>query len=130
MGVKRAVVTFELVQLRRAGFLVPERPTWRERSSRAIVIEDDLRAFLTNAEAARRHAASQPWIRVRAGIPPCTRPGTDHERQLVIANQDRPVHEVADLVNRSVFVVYGEQQRLIAKGRIGPLKERPRKPVD
>ena len=113
MDVKRAVVTYELIRLREAGFPVPERPTGGERSPRAIAIEADLRSGMTNAEAARRPGVQQPWvreIRIRAGIPPRTRPWSDEERQFLVTHQDRPVRELAELLGRFERVVYSQRQ--------------------
>jgi len=58
LGVKRAVVTYELVRVRRAGFRFPVRPSGGERSSRTLAIEDDIRSGMTDAEAARRHGVT------------------------------------------------------------------------
>ena len=72
LGVKRAVVTYELVRVRRAGFPVPVRPSGGERSSRTLAIAGDLRAGMTDAEASRRYGVTpvRVWqIRTRAGIP-------------------------------------------------------------
>ncbi len=91
LGVPRAVVTYELVRLRRAGFDVPVRPTGAERSSRTRAIEDDLRAGMTNTDAARVHGITPGRvreIRIRAGIPPRGRIWTEAERAIVIAIDD------------------------------------------
>lgn len=132
MGVKRSVVSNELARMRRFGLPVPVRSTSEERSPRTIAIEADLRSGMTNAEAARRHEVAEPWvrqIRIRAGIPPRTRPWTDDDRQVLITHQDRPVHEMATLLDRSVRAVYAQRQLLIAQGRIRPKKMRRPKPA-
>lgn len=127
---KRAVVTYELVRLRRAGFPVPGRTNGSVRAPRTIAIEDDLRAGLTDAEAARRYEVSPGRIneiRHRAGIRVQHHEWTDEERALVIAHQDRSAREVAALVGRSVRAVGGLRSQLIAEGRIRPKIVRPRK---
>ena len=124
MGVQRAVVTYELVRMRRAGLPVPDRlMQGGERSARTIAIEADLQFGMTDAEVARKHGVKPPWvreIRMRAGIPPRTRPWTDDERHVVITLQDWPVQDVAVLLNRPVRAVYTQRQQLIAQGRIQP----------
>ncbi len=132
LNVKRAVVTYELVRLRRAGFPVPERPTGGRRSTRTIAIEDDLRAGLTDAEVARRHGVSPVRareIRGRAGIPVSRGAWTDAERAVLIAHQDRPAREVAALVGRTVRAVETERSKLIIEGRIKPKIVRRRRRV-
>ncbi len=130
LGVKRAVVTYELVRLRRAGFSVPDRPSGGVRSPRTLAIEDDLRAGMTDAAAARRHAVSPQRIgqvRHRAGISVRTKVWTEQERDILIAYQDRPACEVAEMVGRTVRAVDGERSRLIAQGRIKAKIVRPKK---
>ncbi|MDQ3442533.1 MAG: hypothetical protein M3490_02860 [Chloroflexota bacterium] len=106
LGVKRAVVTYELVRLRRAG--------------------------MTDADVAREHGVSpvQVWeIRSRAGIPTTRRFWSEAERALVIAHQRRhlmgrrwwggPVRGVDRM--RSI---------LIAEGRIRSKRSRHRRPAE
>ncbi len=132
VGVKRAVVTYELVRVRRAGFPVPVRPSGGERSSRTLAIEGDVRAGMTDADVAREHGVSpvQVWeIRSRAGIPTTRRFWSEAERALVIAHQRRhlmgrrwwggPVRGVDRM--RSI---------LIAEGRIRSKRSRHRRPAE
>jgi len=119
--VKRAVVTYELVHVRRAGFPVPARSSGGERSSRTLAIEGDVRAGRTDAEVAREHGVSpgRVWeIRSRSGIATTRRFWTEAERALVIAHQDRPTPEVAALLGRSVRGVDRVRSILITEGRI------------
>lgn len=130
LGVKRAVVTYELVRLRRAGFPVPVRPGNWARSTRTLAIEGDVRAGMTDADVAREHGVSpvRVWeIRSRAGIPTTRRFWTEQERVILLAHQDRPAREVAALMNRTARAVETERSRLIIKGRIRPKIVRPRK---
>ena len=130
LNVKRAVVTYELVKLRRVGFPVPGGTNGSVRAPRTIAIEDDLRAGLTKSEAGRRYEVSPGRIneiRHRAAILVQHHGWTDEERTLVIAHQDRSAREVAALVGRSVRAVDGLRSQLIAEGRIRPKKVRPRK---
>jgi len=72
LGVKRAVVTYELVRVRRAGFPVPVRPSGGERSSRTLAIAGDLRTGMSIEDVARKYGLTEPRvreIRIRAGIP-------------------------------------------------------------
>lgn len=133
IGVKRAVVTYELLRMRRAGLPVPTRPMGGQRSPRTIAIEDDLRSGMIVADVARKYGLTVPRvreIRIRAGIPPVTRSWSDQDRQFLITHQDRPVQDLAVLLNRSVRAVYGQRQQLIAQGRIRPKKVRRRKRAD
>lgn len=133
LGVKRAVVTYELVRLRRAGFPVPDRPSGGARSPRTIAIEDDLRAGMSDAEAARRHGVSPvrvQQVRVRAGLPTTRRLWTEGDREVLIAHQDRPTRDVAEMVGRPVRAVDAERLQLIAEGRITPKIVRTRKRAD
>lgn len=130
LGVKRAIVTYELVRLRRAGFPVPGRSGNWARSPRTLAIEGDVRAGMTDAEVAREHGVSpeRVWeIRSRAGIPTTRRFWTEQERVILLAHQDRPAREVAALMNRTVRAVETERSKLIIKGRIRPKIVRPQK---
>lgn len=130
LGVKRAVVTYELVRLRRAGFVVPDRPCSWERSPRTRAIESDLRAGMTATDAARKHGLSPARIReirVRAGIPARPWAWTDDERTILVARQDQPTRDVAALLGRTVRAVDAERSRLIGQCRIRPRIQRPRR---
>ncbi len=65
-------------------------------------------------------------MRIRAGIP-VARIGRDGVRAQVIAHQDRPAREVAELVGRSVGTVNAVRSQLIGEGVIRPKIIRPRK---
>lgn len=130
MGIKRAVVTYELVRMRRAGFVVPDRPMGTGRLPRTIAIENDLRVGMIVADVARKYGVTAPRVREirdRAGIPVRRWRWTDQERQLVIVHQDRPTPEVAKLIGRSVSAVDRERSQLIAQELVRPKITRPRK---
>ncbi len=130
MGVPRATVTYELVRLRRAGFVVTDRPMGAVQSPGSHAIEADLRAGLRDAEVARRHGVTpvRVWqIRHRVGIPVRPTRWSDQERAVLIAHQERPAREVAEMVGRTVRAVDAERSRLIAQGRIAAKIERLRK---
>lgn len=121
LGVPRATVTYELVRLRRTGFPVSRRPSHWTRSPRSLAIEADLRAGMTEAEAARRHGVTPARVRevrIRAGIPVSHRAWTEDERSVVIIHQDRPTPEVAAMLGRSRRAVDSMRAQLIAEGRI------------
>lgn len=72
LGVPRHVVTYELIRLRRAGFPVPDRPSGVRRAPGTRALEADLRAGMTDAEAARWYGVTPARVRevrVWAGIP-------------------------------------------------------------
>ncbi len=129
LGVPRAAMTYELVRLRRAGFAVPRRPSNWTRSARTLTIEADLRAGMSDAEAARWHEVTPAWIRevrIRAGIPVSHRAWTEDERAVVITHQDRPTREVAAMLGRSRRAVDSIRAQLIAEGQIRAKIVRPR----
>ncbi len=89
LGVKRAVVTYELVRLRWTGFPVPNRNVGGERSPRSLAIEENLRAGMSDADVDRRHGATPARvheIQNRANIPPRFWTWTEAERATLIAH--------------------------------------------